>query len=531
MRLGIDYARFSTLKQGSIPEQNAVNDEIASDHGVRIVARFDDAGLSRSLAERPGLVEAFAYLEEHPDVRFVVVNELERLTAGVAQRARVVELCKRLGVTILTEDMGAIDPFDDEKMLEADQRAVSGHGEVLKIRRRTRRNLKAKVRNGTVAMRPAFGTRMKPLLGPNGEELPKGTRLVDAQGKRVTSGVLEVEPDELMWLRRMFEWADEGCSDEQIAKRLAASDVPTKAGRPGTAWRGTSVAGILTNPLYKGVMTWGRFRTVRDADGRKRAVERNADDPEWLTFPSPLGPLVDPVLFERVQAKREARRGQRINSRRTYGAKLLDGLVYCARCGHKMFGRNDAAGAANAHRQAVIWRYFCYSGRPGYQPLPGYESVCTSIQSLQERKIIAALAGLAEAKVPDQLVTVRGVPTEDRAARRRLLTKQIATLQAEYQRAVDLAIKGLLSDDELAAAKAAREGALADANAGLAALDAAKPTPTVAFSTERRALLAELVELLADDTIPIEDRRDALRRFGVRRFYVDSPRVLVELAD
>ena len=466
-RLGISYARYSTDRQGSIPEQEAVNAEVAADAGVRLVAWFSDAAVSRSLSDRPGLQDAFAYLEEHREVRFVVANELERLTAGVAQRAKVVELCKRLGVTIVTEDLGAIDPFDDEAMFEADQRAVAGHGEVLKVRRRTRRALKAKVRSGVVQMRPPFGVRMKPVLGADGQPLPPGTRLVDAGGKKVSSGEIEVEPAELPWLGKMFTWADEGASDEQIAARLTAAGVPTKNGR--AAWRGTSVAGILTNPFYKGEIVWGKQKTVRDADGRKRMVERDPDDPERMTLPSPLGALVDPVLFERLQTKRAARVGRR-GSRRTYGTQLLDDFVYCGRCGHKMYGRNDAAGARDAHRDVVIWRYYCYSSRPGYTPLPGYGGVCTTNHSMQAKKILAALTTLTAAK-----------------------TSAVATVT--------------------------------DA---LAALDAVKPNTTVRFSPDERFLLAELVELLADDALPVEARRDALRCFGIARIYVDNPTIRVE---
>jgi hypothetical protein len=323
----------------------------------------------------------------------------------------------------------------------------------------------------------------------------------------------------------MFEWADSGCADDEIARRLTAAGVPTKNGR--SAWRGTSVAGILTNPLYKGEMTWGRCKTIRDADGRKRMVERDEDDPERLTFPSPLGTLVDPVLYERVQTKRAARLGRQ-GKRRTYATQVFDDYVYCGRCGHKMYGRNDAAGARDAHRNAIIWRYYCYSSRPGYTPLPGYPGVCTGVHSMPAKKILAALATLAEAK-SSALVTVRASVPEDRAAQRKLLAKEIADLHGEHERARSLAIKGLLTEDEFATEKAARDNALTDAQARLAALDAAKPSTTVRFSTEQRALLADLVELLGDTEIPVEDRRDALRRFGVKRLYVDSPRVRIEL--
>ena len=525
--MGVSYERFSLEKQGSIPEQRAINEEVAAEHDIRLVKSFDDPAVSRTLGDRKGLLELFAHLETNREVRFIVVNELERLTAGVTQRSRVVELCKRLGVTIVTEDMGVIDPFDDEKMHEADQRAIAGQGEVLKIRRRTRRNTRQKVLAGTVVMRPAFGTRMKPLVGPDGQELPPGTRLLDAHGKKISSGELEVVKDELKWLRRMFEWADGGCSDEEIAARLTKAGVPTKNGR--AAWRGTSVAGILTNRFYIGELKWGHTQTVRDADGRKLLLERAPDDPERLTLASPLGSLVEPDLFERVQSARAARAGRHRGRRRTYGRQLLDDFVYCGRCGHKMYGRNDAAGSRDAHRDVVIWRYYCYSTRPGYQPLPGYRGLCRTNHSMQAKKIVAALSELVTGDAPGGLIVVRPVLLDNSDTQRNFLTQEITRLQAEQDRAEDLAIKGLISEAKLATAKATSQAAIAEASATLLAINAqTRPEPLV-LSTDQRTLLSELVKLLGDDDIPVDDRRAALREFGVQRIFVDNPRVEVEL--
>lgn len=526
-KLGVAYARFSLQKQASIPEQHGINQEIAAEHGVRLVGpAFDDPAVSRSVADRKGLKAMFDYLESHGEVRYIVVNELERLTAGVDQRHEIVQLCKRLGITILTEDIGAIDPFDDDKMHEADQRAVAGQGEVLKIRRRVRRNLRQKVLAGTVVMRPAFGTRMKPLVGPDGHALPAGTKLIDAQGKKISSGELEVEETEHPWLQKMFEWADEGCSDDEIARRLTRARVPTKSGQ--STWKGNSVGGILTNRLYVGELTWGRTKTVRDAEGKSRLVERDADDPGRVTLESPLGALVDPVLFERVQSQRADRVGRR-GTRRTYGTQLFDDFVYCARCGHKMYGRNDASGKGNEHRDVVIWRYWCNSNRynKGYGPPPGFR-VCERTHSMPEKKILAALAASSTPNVP-ALVTVRAAAPEDREAQRRLLTQEIASLRTEHQRAVDLAVRGLLTEDELATAKAVREEAIAAATARLSALDAVAEPEPFEFTAENRNLFAELVELLRDVAIPMDDRRDALRAFGLKRLYVDNPRVQMEI--
>lgn len=122
-RLGVGYTRYSTEEQGSTAEQRAINEMIAADHGVTLLETFTDEGVSRTLADRPGLRELFDCLEARREVRFLVVNELERITAGVGQRQQITSLCKRLGITLVTEDVGLIDPHDEDAMYDADVRA------------------------------------------------------------------------------------------------------------------------------------------------------------------------------------------------------------------------------------------------------------------------------------------------------------------------------------------------------------------------------------------------------------------------
>lgn len=353
--------------------KEGINTEPAEHYDHPIVERFFDAGVSPTIQDRPGLIEMFDYIRAHREVGFVIVNELERLTAGIAQRAEVVEICQKLNVWLITEDMNPVDPFDEDAMHEADQRAVAAKGEVLKVRRRTRRNLRQKVINGTVAMRPAFGTRMKPLT-VDGVELRSGARIVDARGRVIRSGELEVHPEELPWLLKMFEWADARVSAEEIARRLTAGGVPTKSGN--TIWRANTVLGVLSNPLYKGEMTWGKQAVRRYSNGRTYLELREEDDPGRITKPSPLGALVDPAAWDRIAARRDALQGTRQHHRRN-GCLLLDGLVYCGKCGCKCYARRD-----NINSAVVKWRYYCSGARTNFSQQPGFAPPCATTNSM-----------------------------------------------------------------------------------------------------------------------------------------------------
>lgn len=522
-RLGVGYTRYSTEEQGSTAEQRAINDMIAADHGVTLLETFTDEGVSRTLADRPGLREVFDYLEAHRDVRFLVVNELERITAGVGQRQKITSFCKRLGITLVTEDVGLIDPHDEDAMYDADVRAVNAKGEVLKVRRRTRRNLRAKVVAGsTVAMRPPYGVRMKPLV-IDGVELPSGMPAF-VNGRKVRSGVPEPHPQEYPWLVQIFTWADEGVSVEEIARRLTREGVRTKTGKD--AWPPNSIAGILDNPFYKGELTWGRQQVLRDENGKPYLEKRAEDDPGRVTRESPLGALVDPELWDRVNARRLAARGQRKRNKKTTPENVLDGIVFCGRCGHRMYTRIDNP---RSHKTVRI-RFYCPGKRSGMIPRPGY-SPCEKVNTILAEKIIKGVASqpVRGGKTVEVQVT-RGVAADANVDKKRdRLRRRIAEAEAEWTNAKRLAVKGLLDDDDLAATKTETETTISEAAATLAELDKAGQVELVPFTGTVADRFAELVAGLSDEDVPVDLRKALLRDFGVTRIHVDNPRVRVEL--
>ncbi|WP_344113126.1 recombinase family protein [Nocardioides humi] len=522
-RLGVGYTRYSTEEQGSTAEQRAINEMIAADHGITVLETFTDEGVSRTLADRPGLQELFDHLESHREVRFLVVNELERITAGVGQRQKITSLCKRLGITLVTEDVGLIDPRDEDAMYDADVRAVNAKGEVLKVRRRTRRNLRAKVVAGsTVAMRPPYGVRMKPLV-VEGVELPSGMPAF-VNGRKIRSGVPELHPEEYPWLVQLFAWADEGLAVEEIARRLTREGVPTKTGKD--AWPPNSIAGILDNPFYKGELTWGRQQVLRDENGKPYLEQRTDDDPGRVTRESPLGAIIDPELWDRVNARRLAARGQRNRRKKSTPDNVLDGIVFCGRCGHRMYTRIDNPQSY----KTVRIRFYCPGRRSGMVPRQGY-GLCEKVNTILADNIIKGIASqpIRGGKTVEVQVT-RGVAADAEAEKKRdrLLTR-VREAEVEWTNAKRLAVKGLLDDDDLATVKTETASIIAEARSTLEELEQAGSVEVVPFTGTVADRFAELVDGVSDDEVPIELRKTLLRDFGITRIYVDNPSIRVEL--
>jgi DNA invertase Pin-like site-specific DNA recombinase len=118
---------------------------------------------------------------------------------------------------------------------------------------------------------------------------------------------------------------------------LAAKPDPTK-------WTVRSVAGILSNPVYKGLFRFGvagRGKFNRLVNGEITAVEpgaaRTTNSAGLIEMPLERGGYVTPELWDAVQAKAKERARLKLKPR-TGGYTLPSGILYCGHCKHRMYG-------------------------------------------------------------------------------------------------------------------------------------------------------------------------------------------------
>jgi DNA invertase Pin-like site-specific DNA recombinase len=110
-----------------------------------------------------------------------------------------------------------------------------------------------------------------------------------------------------------------------------------------TVWRTPTVAAviaILRNPAYTGTFVYGKTRT-QPQPGHARPRQRRLSHAEWKVIVHNRYPAyITWETFERIQAILEANYAAYEHNRRRgvprHGAALLQGIVYCGICGHKM---------------------------------------------------------------------------------------------------------------------------------------------------------------------------------------------------
>jgi len=112
-------------------------------------------------------------------------------------------------------------------------------------------------------------------------------------------------------------------------------------------WRGNVISDMLRNKIYKGIREWNRHEDKLDyIDGESVKTRVKA---ELIVAEVPI--IVDPVLWEKVQINLE-------KNRKNVGRKdeyhyLLNGLVYCDKCGGEYRGRKRLKGNDNAYKCAA----------------------------------------------------------------------------------------------------------------------------------------------------------------------------------
>lgn len=193
----------------------------------------------------------------------------------------------------------------------------------------------------TIRMRLTAGLLNKAERGELALNLPVG--LV-----RDPQGIVHKDPNREVQhrLTLIFESFQRLGSASQVLKLFNAQglSIPRRNRFGDIHWRAPSVAALLSvlkNPAYAGAFVYGRTRTVRPDPTSPRATQQPLPRHAWRIRVNDQYPAyITWETYEQIQARlqenyAEYDRNQTRGIPRE-GAALLQGLVYCGECGHKL---------------------------------------------------------------------------------------------------------------------------------------------------------------------------------------------------
>ena len=274
------------------------------DKGYTVSDRFSDTYSGLSL-ERPEL-DKLRELVRSEAIDVLVCYSLDRLTRDPGHGVIITQETEKHNVKLeaVTED---IDNTELGKLISY-IRGYASKVEAEKIRERTMRGKKQKVREGVI---PHGG--FARLYGYDYSKITK---------KRT------VNETESYWVKQMYGWlVNEPLSTTAITYRLRELKAPTKHSR---FWNRSSVLEILKNPAYTG-RTYA-FTFVQGTNRRK-------PQSEWMEIPGATPAIISEELFEAAQSqlKQNNVKSQR-NTKQQY---LLRSHLFCRQCGRAYCGHID----------------------------------------------------------------------------------------------------------------------------------------------------------------------------------------------
>lgn len=318
------YARYSTSKQQAI----SIDDQIAlcrreverRDPTAVVVELYKDFG--KSASSTVGRDEFNKMLRDAEQGKFDVlyIESLDRFARTLADTACFCRDLESYGVKIVALHDGEIST-----MMIAMKGAMNE--ELIRvIASKVHRHHEGRAREGKI-------------LGL----LPYGYRPV--KGK---PGQREIDPEQAVIVRRIFEQYAAGTSPRGIAEALNNEGIPSSgAGRnrhgmklPGL-WTHTVLVngnGFLNNRTYIGEITWNRKQNFKKRSGG--VGRRDRDPSEWIVTKAPELRIISPALWDATRRVR----GQRAAARNNTGHQkvvprmsgLLSGLLRCSECGGDM---------------------------------------------------------------------------------------------------------------------------------------------------------------------------------------------------
>ena len=335
-RLAMVYVRQSTpqqvLENRESRERQYALAEFAQRLGwpaERVVVIDEDQGQSgKSAAERSGFQRLMTEVSLN-HVGMVLGLELSRLSRSNKDWHQLIDVCGIFN-TLLCDQDAVYDPLDSNDRLLLGMRGAMSEYELVTLRNRLLRGSRNKAERGELFLSVPVGY----LKMSTGEIVQEP----DEQARGMVQLVL-AKFEELGSAYAVFRYF--------ITNQLQLGFRPQRAGRIGELeWRPPTpncILGILRHPIYAGAYAYGLHRP-----GTKNPVTGRTEGGKWFAPPEEIPVLLRDRLPAYISWDQYLANQERLKQNRSFrdtqgvpkcGAALLQGLIVCGKCGHRMTTR------------------------------------------------------------------------------------------------------------------------------------------------------------------------------------------------
>lgn len=320
-RLFLEENEYEPAKCGMLYRKNKEPEH--NEDGI-----FADEGISGTkLKNREAFNHMLELAKEHK-FDIILVKDVTRYSRSIVDGIGTLKMLKGYGVDVLFENVNlrfSKDELTISILMTMGQNESSHKSEAIKFGQRRLRE------NGGWCSSDIFG--------------------YDRKG-----GYLHINEREADTVRRIFSmYFHERLGVGRIASLLNKEGVATKR---NSEWRDTTVRNMLQNTVYVGKVTTNKFTNTDINMCSDKALGTNfikaLDEDEWISADCPQLQIIDPVLFEDVQAEIRRRAEEYSYTGHKVTDKLLSGLFVCGHC-HSTYIRKQRGRGEALERLGYYW--------------------------------------------------------------------------------------------------------------------------------------------------------------------------------
>ena len=366
----VNYARFSTKNQDprTIVDQFRRCEEYAAAEELKVVAWYEDQGISGCRQDRPGLEQLLSAAQKRPlPFRHLLVDDASRLSRDDIDAKTIVFRTLRAVGVVVHDVSSHMRSDDDNAELLWGVKGLIDAQYVRDLRKKTHRGLEGRALAGFHTGGRCFGYEGQDEENPENSEHPRT--------------VLRINEQEAKLVRRVFQMYAEGTSLSVIVGTLNRERVPAPydgrgyAKPTGRGWSRNQVSSMLTNERYIGVVVWNKREFFRHPITKKRQARWRSES-QWKRLDRPDLRIIPQDLWARVQDRRSARSGR---GGRPAGTgrhhSILAGVLKCGVCGGPM---SIVGGTVRGEQRLV--NYGCSTNHAKG------DAVCPNAKRISERK-------------------------------------------------------------------------------------------------------------------------------------------------
>lgn len=278
------YTRVSTLIQVdgfSLEAQEAEIRAFAEARKINIVGKYTDEGKSGKNAEhRPAFTQMMEDIRSKKDnIRYVLVFKLSRFARNTSDTAKYLQELSSYGIGLLGIKDGIDTSTVTGKMIANIMGAVA-EVELENIHEQTLAGRQQKARNGLW----------------NGAQAPFGYSLKDKK--------LMIYPKEAETVKEIFRlYTEEGQSISYIAKKLNDENIQReqRGNVKISGFTDRTVRIILSNPVYAGMISYGRRHTVKvEGKNNETKVVKQDDESKIILVDGVHEPIVSKETLREI---------------------------------------------------------------------------------------------------------------------------------------------------------------------------------------------------------------------------------------